>query len=161
MEHGFNLLLCVKEAACCTTGTKAGPESGLFWKRTPLVAWAKNEEAWDSMFLQVHSTVCAADDNIYAGRTTHFQLCIFGLCYEEKCITLLVPKVFLLLYFKQDSSFYNLFPLHLLLCLCPLCAWSLKCTMLTESFPLQEMLPLSSFPILYKPTFQNIFPTHL
>ena len=53
------------------TGTKAGPESGLFWKRMPLLAWTKNEEAWDSVFLQVHPTVCAADDNIHAVSTNH------------------------------------------------------------------------------------------
>lgn len=68
----------------------------------------------------------------------------------------------LLLYFtsKQAFLFYDLFPLYLSLCLCPLCAQSSMFMVLTEPFPLQ-LLPLSSFPALYRLTFKGIIPTHL
>lgn len=87
------------------------------------------------------------------------------LCYaKRKNITWVVLKAFLLvlLHFSPTSASlsYDLFPLYLSLCLCPLCAQSSMCTRLTEPFPLQ-LLPLSSFPVLYRLTFKGIIPTRL
>lgn len=165
MECGFNLLCVDNSALHLYHRYKDWALICAVWKCMPLVTWEKRTVNRKIDCFSKYIQLCVLLTTVMSMQETpHVFNCTY-LYYvkRKKYITSVVPKAFaLLLYFssKQASLLYDLFPLHLSLCLGPLCAQSSRRTTLTGPFPFQ-LLPWSSFPVLYRLTFTGIIPTHL